>query len=91
MPPEPLSAADTDALMQLCAHYGIAPDYHDLWGQHHPVAPDALQALLRSCVPPDQAGASLPDPLSLPAESDAEPSEALPPLPLEAGMHFFLA
>ncbi len=64
MPPEPLSAADTDALMQLCAHYGIAPDYHDLWGHHHPVAADALHALLRSCAPPDQASQSLPDALA---------------------------
>jgi (1->4)-alpha-D-glucan 1-alpha-D-glucosylmutase len=46
-----MSATDLEALGQLCAHYGIATGYHDLWGTHHAVAPSALQALLSAFDP----------------------------------------
>jgi (1->4)-alpha-D-glucan 1-alpha-D-glucosylmutase len=46
-----MSATDLEALAQLCAHYGIATGYHDLWGTHHAVAPSALQALLSAFDP----------------------------------------
>ncbi|MCW5642501.1 MAG: malto-oligosyltrehalose synthase [Rhodoferax sp.] len=35
------------ALHRLCAHYGIATHYHDVWGHHKEVGADALLALLR--------------------------------------------
>lgn len=34
------------ALAALCAHFGIAPSYHDIWGAQHPVPPASLEALL---------------------------------------------
>ncbi len=34
-------------LWQLCGRYGIATDYHDIWGARHAVAPEHLRALLR--------------------------------------------
>ena len=34
-------------LWQLCGRYGIATDYHDIWGTRHAVAPEHLKALLR--------------------------------------------
>lgn len=37
---------DRAALERLCAHYGIATDYHDIWGHRHPVTPKNLSALL---------------------------------------------
>ena len=37
---------DTEALNQLCAHFGIATDYNDIWGTHHPVTREGLMALL---------------------------------------------
>ncbi|VWX55505.1 4-alpha-glucanotransferase [Burkholderiales bacterium 8X] len=37
---------DIEALHRLCAHFGIKPDYQDIWGTHHPVAPEGLVALL---------------------------------------------
>ena len=36
------------ALMRLCAHFGIAPDYVDIFGHKHVIAPDNLQSLLAS-------------------------------------------
>ncbi|MDP9902238.1 malto-oligosyltrehalose synthase [Variovorax ginsengisoli] len=35
-----------DALMRLCAHFGIAPDYHDIFGHRHVIADEHLVALL---------------------------------------------
>ena len=35
-----------DALLRLCRHYGIAPDYYDIWGRHHEVSAANLAALL---------------------------------------------
>ena len=37
---------DIHALERLCRHFGIAPDYHDIWGTRHPVAREGLVALL---------------------------------------------
>jgi len=34
-------------LWQLCARYGIATDYHDIWGTRHAVDPAHLKTLLR--------------------------------------------
>jgi hypothetical protein len=42
---------DMNVLQQLCAHYGIATDYHDLSGNHHAVQPQALQTLLAAFDP----------------------------------------
>lgn len=46
-------------LHRLCAHYGIATHYHDVWGHHKEVAPDALLALLSEFDP----AANAPDAL----------------------------
>ncbi|HQZ06586.1 MAG: 4-alpha-glucanotransferase [Rhodoferax sp.] len=51
---------DINLLQQLCAHYGIATDYHDLWGQHHPVQPQALLNLLAAFDPQLATDPSLP-------------------------------
>lgn len=40
------SERDSSALNALCAHFGIATHYHDVWGHHKQVAHDALLALL---------------------------------------------
>ncbi len=40
------SEPDLNALQELCAHFGVATHYHDLWGNGKQVAPDALMALL---------------------------------------------
>ncbi|MDB5894073.1 MAG: Malto-oligosyltrehalose synthase [Rhodoferax sp.] len=45
-PETPHATADDQALTQLCAHFGIATIYHDVWGEAHPVAPEDLAALL---------------------------------------------
>ena len=37
---------DTQALNRLCAHFGIATDYHDIWGKRHAVTDENLTALL---------------------------------------------
>jgi (1->4)-alpha-D-glucan 1-alpha-D-glucosylmutase len=54
------------ALQQLCAHFGIATHYLDIWGNHHPVSPQTLSALLQEFdvhlgEPADGAGAVLAD------------------------------
>jgi len=54
---------DLNLLQPLCAHYGIAPDYHDLWGTHHVVAPQALLALLGAFDPQLAGNPSLPQAL----------------------------
>ena len=38
--------AEKHALDRLCAHYGIAPDYVDIWGNHHRVPQATQRALL---------------------------------------------
>ena len=35
-----------EALHALCAHFGIATDYHDIFGHRHVIAPANLRALL---------------------------------------------
>ncbi|RZI92102.1 MAG: malto-oligosyltrehalose synthase, partial [Variovorax sp.] len=37
-----------DALQRLCARYGIATDYHDIFGNRHVIAPANLRTLLGS-------------------------------------------
>jgi len=44
--PEPWSHRDTQALNQLCAHFGIATEYHDMGGTRHAVARAGLVAVL---------------------------------------------
>ncbi|MEP6825793.1 MAG: 4-alpha-glucanotransferase, partial [Ramlibacter sp.] len=36
----------SQALAELCAHFRIDPDYHDIWGARHPVSAEGLTALL---------------------------------------------
>ncbi|VTU23612.1 Maltooligosyl trehalose synthase [Variovorax sp. PBS-H4] len=36
----------SEAIARLCAHFGIALDYHDIWGAHRPVPRETLLALL---------------------------------------------
>ncbi|WP_076998364.1 malto-oligosyltrehalose synthase [Variovorax sp. KK3] len=43
---ETLSHHDAETIARLCADYGIALDYHDIWGQHQPVPRETLLALL---------------------------------------------
>lgn len=72
-----------DALRRLCARFGIATEYHDVWGQRHEVPREALDTLLRD------AGVALPGEMSDPqrqyAEAEAEAGRAewrraLPPV-----------
>jgi len=37
-----------EALQRLCAHFGIATDYHDIFGNRHVIAPANLVTLLAS-------------------------------------------
>ena len=37
-----------EALQRLCAHFGIATDYHDIFGNRHVIAPANLVTLLES-------------------------------------------
>ena len=37
-----------DAVLRLCAHFGIAPDYFDIFGNRHVIALENLQSLLTS-------------------------------------------
>ena len=52
-------ASHHDALMRLCAHFGIAPDYFDIFGHRHVIAEENLRSLLNSfgidaALPPQQ-------------------------------------
>lgn len=42
----PRTEHNAQALSQLCAHFGIATEYDDIWGMRHPVARASLLALL---------------------------------------------
>ncbi|WPC65043.1 malto-oligosyltrehalose synthase [Rhodoferax ferrireducens] len=42
----PWTEHNAQPLNQLCAHFGIATDYDDIWGTRHPVARASLLALL---------------------------------------------
>lgn len=44
--PEAAHEGDSEAIARLCAHFGIALDYHDIWGAHRPVPRETLLALL---------------------------------------------
>ena len=44
--PEAAHEGDWEAIARLCAHFGIALDYHDIWGAHRPVPRETLLALL---------------------------------------------
>ncbi len=44
--PEVWSDIAAAALERLCAHFGIANHYHDVWGHHKPVGREALLALV---------------------------------------------
>lgn len=63
---------DEAALRALCAHRGIALDYHDVWGRHTAVARDALLALLREFDPAIDTPASLGAALARARDADWE-------------------
>ncbi|WP_181360491.1 malto-oligosyltrehalose synthase [Variovorax sp. WS11] len=44
--PEGAHGGASEAIARLCAHFGIALDYHDMWGVHRPVPRETLLALL---------------------------------------------
>lgn len=44
--PEPWSEADASDLRGLCAHFGVATHFDDIWGKRREVAPEDLVALL---------------------------------------------
>ncbi|MDR6539181.1 malto-oligosyltrehalose synthase [Variovorax soli] len=44
--PEGAREGESEAIARLCAHFGIALDYHDIWGAHRPVPRETLLALL---------------------------------------------
>ena len=70
--------SNAQALSQLCAHFGIATGYHDIWGTSHPVERSSLLALL------SEFGVSLVDESSAPAALNAVRQsawlQALPPV-----------
>ncbi len=45
---EVTTAQDHAALLQLCRRYGIASDYHDIWGRRRVVPEHGLRSLLRA-------------------------------------------
>jgi len=65
----------TDTLKTLAARCGIADEYHDIWGGHHPTSDATRAALLAAMhLPPERVAA---DPAAMFAELDA--AAALPP------------
>ncbi|HEX9721378.1 MAG TPA: malto-oligosyltrehalose synthase [Ramlibacter sp.] len=44
--PDQEAGGEAQALARLCAHFGIATEYDDIWGTRHRVAPEILRALL---------------------------------------------
>ncbi|RZI73983.1 MAG: malto-oligosyltrehalose synthase, partial [Variovorax sp.] len=64
-----------EALQRLCAHFGIATDYHDIFGHRHVIAPASLRALLGSF----DVDATEPLAQSLAVADRARWSRVLPP------------
>lgn len=78
----------SSALNQLCACYGIMPDYHDMWGQHHQVPDAARRALLEAMhVPAADDGQVLASLLEL---EHQRWSAALPPVRVVRETHEML-
>jgi (1->4)-alpha-D-glucan 1-alpha-D-glucosylmutase len=71
-----LEGVDDESLRRLCARYGIATAYDDVWGARHDVSREALTALLRD------AGATLPEDAA--ATERAAWRDALPPVQVVA-------
>lgn len=70
---------DSDAALEaLCAHFGIATGYHDIWGQHHTVPPEHLSALLAEFGVPLDAVQGAAE--ALEAVRRAAAGEPLPPV-----------
>jgi (1->4)-alpha-D-glucan 1-alpha-D-glucosylmutase len=69
---------DAQALMRLCAYFGIATDYDDIWGTRHPVAREGLVALLGEFDVRLDAACSAED--ALDALQRAAWTQALPPV-----------
>ncbi|SPE33974.1 Alpha amylase, catalytic subdomain (fragment) [Burkholderiales bacterium] len=68
------------ALLRLCQRYGIAPDYHDIWGKHTVVPEHGLRALLRAMGV--EAGDRAQVEASLRADEEAQAAQAIrAPLP----------
>lgn len=66
----------TDALKALADYCGIAGEYHDIWGGHHPTSAEARRALLAAMHLPADA-----DPAALMERLDADDwRRALPPV-----------
>lgn len=74
----PWTEHNAQALSQLCAHFGIATEYDDIWGTRHPVAGASLLALL------SDFGVTLADESNAPDALDAVLRcawrQALPPV-----------
>ncbi len=63
---------DRAALRRLCAHYGIATYYNDVWGHHKVVGRDALLALVREFDPGIDAPGSLGEAFARARDADWE-------------------
>lgn len=74
----PRTGHNAQTLSQLCAHFGIATEYDDIWGTRHPVARASLLALL------SDFGVTLADESNAPDALDAVLRcawrQALPPV-----------
>ncbi|TFZ01702.1 malto-oligosyltrehalose synthase [Ramlibacter rhizophilus] len=69
---------------RLCAHFGVATDFHDIWGQRHPVAPAHLAALLGALGVQTDGGAQAGQALAQ-ATRDAWAEPLAPVVAIEAG------
>jgi len=76
--PEPWSDADVSDLRDLCAHFGIATHFDDVWGKRRDVAPTDLIALLSEFDAGPDAG--LTPQHALDALRRAAWAKALPPV-----------
>jgi len=78
---QPQDAAEEHAaLLRLCQRYGIAPDYHDIWGRHTVVPEHGLRSLLRAMGV--EAGDRAQVEASLRADEEAQAAMAIrAPLP----------
>jgi (1->4)-alpha-D-glucan 1-alpha-D-glucosylmutase len=50
---------EREPLLRLCRHYGIAPDYYDIWGTQHAVSAANLSALLAAMGVPAGSAAEI--------------------------------
>ena len=73
-----MDTSTQEPLDALCEKLGIAPRYHDFWGQLREVPPDALRDLLRACGMDVQDPAAVQSRLVALQEEDAR--RVLPPV-----------